>query len=389
MRFYGYMWPSHMPTVYCHGSLFKLEERKGCHKFSLCPESEISGHRRFKLFPGELIKYESLHGPATKMDKTIVYPCENNKCQIPCPCHLCRFKKTYCHTKHSKTVTVCNGCFEDCDDHLSHHKVYHINCTYCDKMYQLFPFLHETVWKYEGLAPGHYKVYQASFVFEHLYLCGQQTVKFSSSTCEYCNKGFSSKAKMKIHIKSVHFKDTYRCSQCEMNFSRKDNFERHRKIHSKDSDISDNEHKIVKQKCDDSGFICKKCGIKFKAKSHLNRHEENSKTEDGIYKNICNICGTDFCIQRELFKHQSSEHKELLKCDICLKTFTRSLSYSIHRANRKELLCEQCGQLICTENDFRMHINSVHNISKCPYCGIIYGLDNIKWHMYAEHQKLF
>ena len=51
----------------------------------------------------------SLHGPASSIvSKSIIYPCEEFRCQLECPCHLCRKKAPHC-LKAVNCSSACGG----------------------------------------------------------------------------------------------------------------------------------------------------------------------------------------------------------------------------------------------------------------------------------------
>ena len=66
------------------------------HVFKATGDVEVIGlepkEYRVKLIAGEVMEHESLYGPASLKDKTLIYPCEAFKCQIECACQMCRMK---------------------------------------------------------------------------------------------------------------------------------------------------------------------------------------------------------------------------------------------------------------------------------------------------------
>ena len=64
-------------------------EMSMCHEFALLGVDELKNDDRVGLLPGKLVKKNILYGPASKMDKTVIYPCNRYRCQIPCPCSIC------------------------------------------------------------------------------------------------------------------------------------------------------------------------------------------------------------------------------------------------------------------------------------------------------------
>ena len=70
-----------------------------CHEFEATDDIEVcyGGGKEFvvRLVAHELVKSDKLYGPASLRDKTLIYPCEEFKCRIRCPCTMCRNKMRY------------------------------------------------------------------------------------------------------------------------------------------------------------------------------------------------------------------------------------------------------------------------------------------------------
>ena len=67
---------------------------------------------------------------ASLRNKTLIYPCEAFKCQIECPCQMCRMKLSEC---------------DDFDDHLTFHLANHTMCRYCIELERFFTSFSYTV----------------------------------------------------------------------------------------------------------------------------------------------------------------------------------------------------------------------------------------------------
>ena len=71
-----------------------------CYVFKATGEVEVchvTGGKELKvaMIAGQLVEKESLYGPASLRDKTLIYPCEEFKCRVGCPCAMCRNKLGY------------------------------------------------------------------------------------------------------------------------------------------------------------------------------------------------------------------------------------------------------------------------------------------------------
>ena len=84
------------------------KEMKLCHEFAL-QSTELRNSVKVGLLPGKLVKSDALFGPASKRNKTVIYPFSRNHCQLPCPCFICS-KKPRPSCSCSADSAVCSNC---------------------------------------------------------------------------------------------------------------------------------------------------------------------------------------------------------------------------------------------------------------------------------------
>ena len=118
MRYFGLIQPHYRPFLRGRGSLLNFEFK--CHKFlpgvGTLNENELY---LFKLIPGQFSDH-TLHGPASLLNRTIVYPCDKFMCQI------------------------------EYEDHKLHHRAIHLECIFCLQIKKIFPFYMFFDWSIYG-----------------------------------------------------------------------------------------------------------------------------------------------------------------------------------------------------------------------------------------------
>ena len=95
-----------------------------CHVFKAGDVKVTCARDNYKEFDvtlvaGELVKSDRLYGPASLRDRTLIYPCEEFKCRLGCPCQMCRQKLKFC---------------EDFVDHLTFHRASHRMGKFCNNI---------------------------------------------------------------------------------------------------------------------------------------------------------------------------------------------------------------------------------------------------------------
>ena len=363
------------------------------------------------LVAGEQVQEEWLFGPASLRNKTLIYPCEAFKCQMECPCQMCRMKLSEC---------------DDFDDHLTFHLANHTMCKYCNEVERCFPhFSYNVVHNREYPDRFNDKIWYdtmgSASLIKHTswYTAGMPfSEDYSHYTCDKCEKKFKMRSHLKRHEVAVHYKKKEVCQYCGFQCSRKDNLVAHmRLIHEgetgpqfecevcnhafhKRSDLV-RHSKHLKSRCSicadifctlkqlqqhnrmsNSKYACGKCGKGFQDQANLDKHQSTSTSSTK-----CEVCDKEHCTVLELNKHKKTHVKDSFQCNLCNKKFASKFCHKRHMEQRNDLKCSQCGEGMCNKQELKMHISQAHNVKSCEICHKVFDLKNYKYHMYSEHQK--
>lgn len=119
--------------------------------------------------------------------------------------------------------------------------------------------------------------------------------------CDICNKQFSNKRCLKVHM-LIHQEDKpFQCESCSERFINKRNLEYHKRFHGE---------KLEKS------FKCEHCFTTLCSEFSLKNHIQRKHTSSAI----CEICKTVFDSRELLKEHIKSTH-EPFQCSICAKRF--------------------------------------------------------------------
>lgn len=128
----------------------------------------------------------------------------------------------------------------------------------------------------------------ADYLARHKVRCKNH--EFSAIRCEICQRGFTTKGSLDLHIDAVHLKKKeFGCNICGKKFARKHILKVHLTTHTGQRD-----------------FQCSVCGKSFKQKSNLNRHERIHESKNFGYR--CRFCGQAFTQNKHLKKHMNVMH---------------------------------------------------------------------------------
>ncbi len=158
--------------------------------------------------------------------------------------------------------------------------------------------------------------------------------------CELCNKGYSTKRNLKMHIKRALTKQKdFACDVCEKRFVTNSDLTKHKMIHS-----------------DQKAFQCNICDKSFTYKSDLNRH---SSVHIDVKAFECDICQKGFKDVGTLRKHKVIHNGfKPFSCDMCDKSFRRRADLFNHHKHHTKYACDICHTAFMYKPDYNNHIKS-------------------------------
>lgn len=207
-----------------------------------------------------------------------------------------------------------------------------------------------------------------------------------------CNRQFKQRIRLIEHVRTVHFGETYQCSQCNKSFESKGYLVKHMAVHA--------ETKIFE--CD---FCGKNYAQKFQIRCHLqavhliNQPDPMYECQiDGCSKKFANVqklnhhmkylhnpnpnncrkCGKLFTRKSDLDEHMKTHIKrpeERIKCEICrhylgdLRTYRRHMKN--HSTECLDNVCKTCGKRAPNQDALKKHIQYVHMKTanfNCEHC---------------------
>jgi DNA-directed RNA polymerase subunit RPC12/RpoP len=153
-------------------------------------------------------------------------------------------------------------------------------------------------------------------------------VALDSRTCPKCNKVYSTKKNMELHMEAVHSgQKPFECEECGMKFSRKESFKRH--THSMDKP-----------------FLCSVCGKTF-ARRHI--RDVHERAHYGEKKYPCDFCEKRFTTnQKKMIHERIHTGDKPYHCKECGKKFVQHHQLQTHmriHTGDRPYRCEHCNQL--------------------------------------------
>ncbi|XP_043801032.1 zinc finger protein 888-like [Apis laboriosa] len=207
--------------------------------------------------------------------------------------------------------------------------------------------------------------------------------------CNYpgCDKAYTNNCHLKRHMKNHSIKKAlYKCPECSLYISNRDNLKRHyKRIHDRLTCKKCNETFIKKYQLKIHmttqhlvSYKCNECNKNFTNLTKFKRHESSHKKSDKQYS--CNMpeCNEVFKKWLLLCAHIKTQHVRDHKCKDCDKIFLTKrhlkIHSKVHMENRSVLSCpyEKCPRVYYFNWNLKQHIRTYHLGEKyeCDICKI-------------------
>ncbi|GLH15354.1 Protein suppressor of hairy wing [Gryllus bimaculatus] len=176
-------------------------------------------------------------------------------------------------------------------------------------------------------------------------------------TCSYCNKSMEKYSTFRSHCYRHVTEGRYRCEYCQKGFSLRSMLHVH--ILAK--------HTSVKP------FICEECGKGFVTRPGLNIHLKKHKNDEK-QEYPCSECGKIFAEKSHLNRHNSfHSEKRPFQCTVCLKTYKTERCLKVHamvHSEARPYVCTYCNKGFLSSTKLKQHYN-IHTGERpyaCKFC---------------------
>lgn len=197
-------------------------------------------------------------------------------------------------------------------------------------------------------------------------------------SCTHCDVHFLNKSSLKDHINFTHQGVQFKCELCQKRFANLSNLTYHTKTH-----IS------IEDRKEQWNRFCDLCCEVFEYKSQLEYH---MNLKHRLLRLHCSVpqCEASFSTQKMINRHIKTVHSENrpFSCDKCLSTFKSKSALTQHNnahATDKAFHCSQCSSAFVSQDRLNQHMqmhNPVDFVCPEPSCGMVFrwrgGLYNHK-----------
>ncbi|XP_058812695.1 zinc finger protein 93-like isoform X2 [Topomyia yanbarensis] len=283
--------------------------------------------------------------------------------------------KTYHLGESAPCPSTCDQCGKVCKSisalksHIRDHRL-SLKCEYCDKIF-----------------------HRRNKLKEHVTRVHEKAEKYE---CNLCHRVVHSLESYNSHLKMHMSEKTYECDLCPMKFYTAGNLGLHKRIHSGNANYKPHKdwsghYTVTHEPGQDKKYTCKLCGKSYsKTVMKINNHLKNH------FKEIkCDRCELKFVNESQLKTHYVV-HTGIrqYKCEFCGKDFLHKNNLTQHlklHRNEQNYACEFCGKMFTYKEGMKAHIRN-HHLRESPYeCAFCRKkfVDNASLgrHVASEHEE--
>ena len=374
----------HNPTNSCH--IFDINQNK--YKYLDLKEKIDSYIIKEEAFAS------TIAGPVTEINnESVVYTCQEHKCQFPCLCHICVKQNSECNTHKFKHPAL----FDKKNDHLLLRTPHNFDIN--DFTRNTFKKCYSKNEKYLGYDEPVEQVYFYAGIKKDCAACTNDLYYHSAyhfvyhDKCKFCRfssyrfEGITMQKEFCERVEERIFEEKSSCHLCYKMFS---------------SEKRKNSHiQIVHQNGGD--FLCDSCGRIYGSQISLEYHLSNQHRNEEQW--MCKICLKTFNLKHSLNVHMKNVHdRKTFLCKICSKVFKRLSHFLRHQKYYHGVFrsyfildeypdiqyhnCDHCSFKSRYKKNLCKHIETIHGYVEfpCSACGFISNRqDNLKRHINTIH----
>lgn len=295
-------------------------------------------------------------------------------------------------------------------------------CPTCDKICAGIAELHKHERKHLPPLVCDYcneNFYNRSLLKSHLFKHNAEIMGNSDMICSYCEMIFSNKAQVEAHRIEFHTRSNdviYSCEFCNKTFSIKFDMLMHiRRAHrnnkkfsckycyKKITDEETLEEHLIEHE-NEEACVCLHCGKSFKGKKLLRHHIGYYHTKSGYAianktRSLrCKICDKAFTYPNQVRNHEINIHgvgEAAFFCTICQKGFAKQWDLQNHEkmhSDSKPFQCSECPKMFRRATHLKSHVYNVHTPAtekkeeRCLICHKQFkGVESLRKHLKKVH----
>ena len=211
--------------------------------------------------------------------------------------------------------------------------------------------------------------------------CQNGETKKKKYHCKKCDKTFSKKLTLQMHVKCVHDKvKNHKCDKCNKAFGYRMHLKRHSFLHKTKSKKDSNPKNTVKKHTELQKQKCEKCNKTFNKAVSLNKHImllHNMKLNENSIQ--CERCKKWFSHRNNLDRHIRNKHgnAQKYKCDKCERAFKQTQNLDRHilyvhgkahnkkhhkkKLHENQTQCDQCEKRFYSKSNLNKHVCKAHD----------------------------
>lgn len=191
----------------------------------------------------------------------------------------------------------------------------------------------------------------------------------ASFKCDQCHRTFREKRYLQKHKMTHRDVRSWKCDICKKGFAAKLTLIRHSQVHLREAlrpAFEEGQDSVCTLPVH---LRCNECNVNFSHKSHYVRHK---LLHSGTPLLKCGLCDKMFVHKSDIIRHKVM-HSFMFTCEICNRNFHKRSLYLMHRRkhlDEKPFKCKECDKSFSSSSNYNAHrrIHSGDKPFQCDRC---------------------
>ncbi|KXJ74108.1 hypothetical protein RP20_CCG014346 [Aedes albopictus] len=232
-----------------------------------------------------------------------------------------------------------------------------VQCTFCERTFSSTAKMRSHARDVHLQQATNYECEVCGEKFDKRKLLNHHRESHLQKECSLCDAQFDHPAKLLSHMKNLHPKQLFACNQCARKFLAQDALDRHLQQHAVIGSSEDS-YQLLTLKCL-SVFVCDQCEKQYTSEAHRSVHMVSHDP-----------ASRPKIVFKKRSKAELDKLEKTFRCDQCDASYRLRSSLEAHLKTHSAtpFICDACGAFFKNKSYLRQHVTYKHSRNYRYFC---------------------